>query len=468
MDSALTPFPTRATRLGFHYYPDTLHYRDSDLQAWLPRLSALGASWLILKATPDRAIPEHFLTSLLQHGIEPILHYDLPLLNPPDPADLRPVLSAYAHWGVHSVIWFDRPNAWQSWTSCGWGQSDLVGRFLDRFIPYAAVTQQSGLNPLFPPLQPGGSYWDTSFLRTALQSLARRKQTHFLDHLVLSAYAWTHARPMNWGAGGPDCWPAARPYGLPSPYEDERESQDQCGFRIYDWYQAIAEAETGHRCPIVLLGAGVASDPLDRNALPQSNQDHTRTNLAIARLLAGADAAEPADPATVLTPLADEVISCNLWLLAAASGSRFENQAWFTDSGCLPVVDSMRAWYVLPHKKTAPKPAEKPLRKDYQPGKDNAQARINGHHPIHHYLLLPTYDFGVADWHLNVIKPFIKKHQATVGFSLAEAALAARVTVIGGEQSIPEETLEKLRQAGSIVERINGDGTSIATQLAER
>ena len=28
-------------RIGFHYFPDTAHYRESDLRAWVPELQAL-------------------------------------------------------------------------------------------------------------------------------------------------------------------------------------------------------------------------------------------------------------------------------------------------------------------------------------------------------------------------------------------------------------------------------------------
>jgi hypothetical protein len=87
---------------------------------------------------------------------------------------------------------------------------------------------------------------------------------------------------------------------------------------------------------------------------------------------------------------------------------------------------------------------------------------------IEHYLLLPLYEWGVADWHLEVIKPFVLKHHPTIGFSLAEAALAKVVTVIGGEQNFPEAKLNELRTLGCEVERISGDGTTIATQLSER
>jgi hypothetical protein len=89
-------------------------------------------------------------------------------------------------------------------------------------------------------------------------------------------------------------------------------------------------------------------------------------------------------------------------------------------------------------------------------------------HPIAHYLLLPTYEWGIADWHLDVSRPFIRKYRPTVGFSCEEAALARKVTVIGGEKSFSNESIALLRESGCVVDQIVGDGTSIATQLLER
>jgi 16S rRNA U1498 N3-methylase RsmE len=94
-------------------------------------------------------------------------------------------------------------------------------------------------------------------------------------------------------------------------------------------------------------------------------------------------------------------------------------------------------------------------------------AAANNAHPIAHYLLLPSYEWGIADWHLEVVRPFIKKHRPTLGFSLAEAAQAARVTVIGGEGCFAPVEIDRLRQAGCQVRQITGDGTIIATQLAD-
>jgi hypothetical protein len=460
MTASSSPFPPRKTRLGFHYYPDTLHYCESDLQHWLPELRAMGASWLVVQSSVDRAIPEHFLRGLIEAGIEPIIRFETSLSRPVEPAVVSPLLQAYAHWGVNGIVWFDRPNARRSWEASEWAQQDLVERFLDRYLPLANATIQAGLAPILPPLEPGGSYWDTAFLRTALESLRRRKQTAVLHRLVLSAYAWTHQRPLNWGAGGPDRWPAARPY-IPRDGEE-----DQCSFRIFDWYNAIAEAVLDRPRPIILFAGGSDSDPYQRSQASIEPQAHNQTCLTIAKLLNDETVRDPNNPLVTLDPIPPEVISCSFWLLTADIDSQHQSQTWYLDrESRLPIVNKLKIWNA----------EEKSLEKENRyhaalKGLDAAsQYAGNGNnHPIRHYLLLPTYEFGVADWHLNIIRPYIKKHRPTVGFSLTEAALASRVTVVGNAAAVPDEVLDSLRQTGSLVERINGDGTSIATNIAER
>lgn len=442
------PLPIINTRLGFHYFPDAFHYRESDLAAWLPELRALGASWVTLTAPVDRAIPEAFIEGLVRAGIEPIIRFQHSLSEPGNIEDLKLFFESYGKWGVHYIVLFDRPNLRSSWPVATWAQEDLVERFLDRFLPLAECALDAGLYPVFPPLEPGGDYWDTAFLHAALLSLKRRKQNRVLDKLVLSAYAYTGERSLNWGAGGPERWPGAHPYFTPA------DEQDQRGFRIFDWYLAIARSVQLLSCPILLFGAGT---PSISSTKPSPAPDPTRQTedvLSIAQLLAGETVSDHDVPDGELDLVPPEVIGCNFWVLATAPTSPYAPQAWFqTDGQSLSVVGALRQWMSSSGKYLASSKAA-----SNDPSKP----------PIAHYLLLPTYEWGIADWHLEIIRPFVKKHQPTIGFSLAEAARASRVTVIGGPQVFSDEVLDRLRMNGCMVERICGDGTSIASQLAER
>jgi hypothetical protein len=320
---------------------------------------------------------------------------------------------------------------------------------------------QLNLIPIFPPLEPGGSYWDTAFLRSSLESLIRRHEVQLIQKLVLSAYAWTGNHPLNWGDGGPSRWPGARPYFTAS------DNQDQRGFRIFDWYTAIAQAVLQQSPQIILLEAGSKFDPKQSDISLFSPRSYSDTGLTIARLLAGEQVTDPSDATIVLDPLPEQVISSNFWLLSADPSSPQAAWGWYqNDQASLPIVDSLKKYIAQP---TPPKPvsapSEIPLRKDMPTSKNPAQVLP---HPIQHYLLLPTSEWIAADWHMGIIQPLIKKYHPTIGFSLQEAALASKVTIIGAPQNIPEAVLQRLHNAGCQVEQINADGTTIATKSSER
>jgi hypothetical protein len=451
MDNNNFMFPTRKTRIGFHYYQDSLHYSAKDLELWLPELNALGASWLILQSSIDRAVPEFFISALVKAGIEPIIQFNLSLDNPPAPAELQTLLEAYSHWGVHGVLLFDRPNLRTAWQSSIWAQKDLVERFLDIYLPYANLCLQSGLWPIFPALEPGGSYWDTAFLRNALESLQRRKQNNILQNLVLSAYSWTGDHSLNWGSGGPQRWSKSRPYYTPT------SEQDQRGFHIFDWYASISRQVLGRAAPILLLNAGCTSDPFKKTPIAFDPEKHANISLLIARLMSNDSVFENNELNSQLDPVPDYVLAANFWLLNAQPEDRFASQAWYGSEGqTLPAVDLFKNWVKNPEKYKQ----ESPVQAKNTP-------RPEGYN-IRHYLLLPTDQNGIFDWHLDVIRPFVKKYMPTVGFSIEEASMADRVTVIDNPRVFPEEMLEYLSLSGCIVDRISGDGMSIATQLAQR
>src|SRR5512147_3212265 len=119
------PPPTSSNnRLGLHYFPDTLHYREADLQTWVPELQALGVSWLVLRSEQDRAIPEHFLRGLKQAGIRPLIQFAFSLDHLPDLKEIGTLWEVYARWGANQVIFYDRPNSRKAWPAAGWVQQD--------------------------------------------------------------------------------------------------------------------------------------------------------------------------------------------------------------------------------------------------------------------------------------------------------------------------------------------------------
>jgi hypothetical protein len=153
-------------------------------------------------------------------------------------------------------------------------------------------------------------------------------------------------------------------------------------------------------------------------------------------------------------PVPPEVLTCNFWLLSAAQGDPEVTNAWFKpNQEQLPIVGMLKQW--VSNGGAESSPSSKFL--------SASGSYIGGARPISHYLLLPTFERGVADWHLDAIRPFINKFQPTIGFSPVEASHAKKVTVVGGTSSVPESIIDGLLAAGCIVEQISGDGMNIAT-----
>lgn len=409
-------------KVGFHYRADTNRYSEKDLGQWLPRLKNLDASWIVLNAPINRAIPEGFIATLKMEGVEPVLHFQFKPSQNPSVREMILLFESYQRWGVKYIILYDRPNQKESWSTESWAQSDLPERFLDGFLSLAEAAVAVGLVPVFPPLEPGGDYWDTTFLQGALDGIKRRASQPLQDRLILSAYARLNGHPLSWGKGGPQSWPESQPYHTPE------SSHDQRGFRIADWYSTISETILEKKLPLLMLGI--------RGPGPVEN-DLAETLVNAARLISR-------QVVNGQNPLPEEVIGGAFWLLDGDKDSLDEEFSWYSPEGKPnPVVDVFtRQEEAMP----APK--------------------STGEFRFSHYLLLPSFEWGVADWHLNITRPFIKRYQPTVGFSLEEALQAKQVTVIGGEEHFSEKQISYLRNQGCMVRRVEGDGTKIASQLA--
>jgi hypothetical protein len=358
------------------------------------------------------------------------------------------LFNVYAEWGVNYIALFDRPNTLSAWSQKTWVQQNLVNRFLDTFLPLAELVCAAGMVPVFPALEPGGNFWDTAFLRAALQGIKSRGYTRLLQNMVIGAYAWPGDKTLNWGAGGPKAWPGVKPYFTP---EDE---QDHLGFRIFDWYTAISKEVVGENLPIILLGTGLPTTPKART---EANLvTNTETNFLIANLLAGEYDQNPS--AEISHPVPSHVLAGCFNLLASSEDE--DAHAWFTQDGSpRPVAERLQEWNTKrqqEHAKFA-ESSEKavPQKKSSKPKK-----------PIKHYLLLPRFKWGIEVWYLEVAQAYIKKYGPTVGFSMREAFLAEKVTIVGEKNTFPDMLTTELEKAGVKVTRITGSGTEIATKLS--
>jgi hypothetical protein len=401
-------------RIGYHYYPDERHYTQKDLETWLPILASLGARWVTLRGSTLRAIPEAFLRALIDADISPIVHIPGPLTSART-EELIALFGAYAHWGVGHVVVSDQPNMRSSWPAADWGRAALVERYLDRLLPILQAERAAGLHPVFPPLEPGGDYWDTAFLGAALTSIARRGQHGLIDELVLALYAWTYDRALEWGKGGPRAWPQVRPYSLPEGSQDER------GFRIFDWYAQVSEATAGKSLPMLAIAAGVRPDPT-----PKGDGHLAEANLGATRVLMSGDVPE-------------QLMGLCFYLLTAEADDPNASSAWFVSSAePRAFVDQVRSLI-----------ASVPTARNTQLEGTSSPAK-----PLRHYLLLPetsgahdAFDWSSLGEYVNVFRP-------AVGFSVAEAKHAQEVTIIGNPDLIPPQVELELRQAGCKVHRV--------------
>jgi len=399
-------------RLGYHYYPDDRHFSQDDLQTWLPRLHSLGARWLTLRANTARAIPESFVRSLLEANIQPIIHISS-RIGTAQLADLVPLLNNYSHWGVRYAIIFDRPNMKHSWGEAAWSKRGLVERFLDIMVPVLETSRSAGLQPILPPLEPGGDYWDTAFLEQVLIGLARRGKGELLTDLALAIYAWTNHRPLDWGLGGPERWPQARPYNTPPGCQDQR------GLRAFDWYASVCRRITQSPMPMLVVAGGAFSqDPLQARL---SSEAQAEQNLAIARSLES-------------DTIPSQVLNFNFYPLVCAQDHPDYASAWFPLEGPpRPVVEAFRRYVYAPE---APLPVQDPNK------------------VIDHYVLLPEDSSPEFHRRWTALGALAIASKPIIGFSSDVARQARRVTIIGDETLVPAQVENTLRSAGCEVQRV--------------
>jgi len=392
--------------IGFYYRTDNGHYSQGDLHNWISILRTLQVRWLVLPTSLDRHVPEPFIRGLLRAGIDPVVHITN-TFNTITQTNIQPAIASYADWGVRIVVVGDRPNLRQQWHAADWARGGLVEQFIDRYLPIWQTQITHGLQPVFPPLEPGGDYWDTAFLQSCLTSLLRRSQENLAQRLILSLYAWTYDKPLDWGAGGSGEWPQARPYTTPAG------SQDQIGFCIADWYEEITRKVIGTNLPLFVLGGGVGPT----GAVTGHDAQHdANIHGAIAEIL-------------LANSYAENLMGFCFYTLTGSE----ERSNWYRDDLAASPSAEILERLMLSAPQTAPPTS--PMK------------------PIPHYVLLHSGEDRdlASDW--EEIEPFVLAIRPVVGFSAIDARLASQVTLIGDESAISKDIETKLRDQGCTVRR---------------
>jgi len=207
--------------------------------------------------------------------------------------------------------------------------------------------------------------------------------------------------------------------------------------------------------PIFLFRAGFPVEKYETDLQKtKALSNHSSLNLQLFEFLLGIS------QRSILPRVPENVVACNFWLLTSDYDNPERSQAWIQPDGVrLPVVDAISKYVNSQpscHYLELFKPdTSKHIGKN---GRNENQLSF-----LDHYLLLPLYNWGVAEWDLETIRPFLIKNHPTLGFSLEEAINFRHVTFLETKNNQNSNVLQKLLSAGCIVDRMMTDGTIVAS-----
>jgi len=404
------------SRHAFHIPADKIQTDSTYLEQFITFAKRTNTQHALVEVHSLQSLPVNTISSLIQNGIHVDVFLKTNLYEEFDLLAYQDLISNLAGLQVERVILFDRPNQQTFWKPETWIKPDLLDIFLEKYILLAEKCLEKNIQPVFPPLQPAGDYWDTAFLRLSLQKLKEKGKTALLESLVLSTYCWTYEHPLDWGAGGPERWPSSTPYYTPE------DSQDQQGFRIFDWYQAHARAVLNTAVPIMLLQAGRRSEyGVEAQEPEQENQSATVQSI-VGKLYP--DLVSGAEEATAEGLLSDEIIVCNFLV----------DLDWDTLNSLFGGLSTSQS------QSSEPEPAVEE-QKRFSP--DDLQ----------HYLLLPDNSWQDDTHKAAILEPFIQRYHPVVGTSLNAALDAKEVTLLVTDQDAAEEKIAVLEQNEAIMIR---------------
>lgn len=422
-------------RLGFHYFQDADHYSQKHLNLWLPILQQMKIGWLILYSPLTHAIPEDFIRPLVDAGTKVIVDFQHPLSQDSEWSAIEILLTAYGKWGVTYSILDRNANMRDSWRSSRWGNPELIKNYADQFLKFAGLALENAIHPVLGPLVPVGDYWDSAFLKILLAKIGESASAMIRNNLTLSSYAWTYNRPLDWGTGGPAAWPAASPFQNP-----DEVSQNQQGFRAYEWVDAAAHAVFGHSLPVMLFEAGIPR----KTGEDGSGTPELGDQLNIVGLIKGRNVYSPQNPNRLLAPLPSYIKSANFFVLSS-NKPEHESLCWFQEDGQRHTP--AQAFYVreglLELISAAEKPQLIPHENEYPEFK------------YHRYILISQDLLPSAAGILESLHPLIERDKPMVGFSSEDACQAAAITYITTDGETDPNLIGILKSRGNLISIIH-------------
>ena len=424
-----------ANRIGFHYFPDTLHFTEPEIQRWIPILKRFQVNWLAVLSSTRRAIPEVFIQACCSEKINLFIDFALTPAESNIFPEIEPLIRAYGKWGGKYILLDHAPNMRVSWGTSGWGDPNLIAGYCERFMKFAEIALENGIHPVFPPLQPGGDYWDLAFLKNCMVYLAGNASGSIINNLTFCAYGWDFGKSLDWGAGGPSSWPRAKAYHL------DGQSENQLGFRAYEWHSATIESVFSRKFPFHLLQIGhpgILNNSVSVHWMPDFSKQDT-----VIRLLNRENVYDPQKPDYLLNHIHEEVLSGFFHLLASDNPTDLDSQ-WFSAQG--EALAPAQA-YAVRHKAVSQPSGEKSA----SPPSQKLEFQYK------RYILLSEDLRTEAPDILAEMQPYLDRYNPIVGYSIHKAAQSAMIIYITRDWQTDEEVLRKLRYGGNLVKQVHRD-----------
>jgi hypothetical protein len=421
-----------SNKLGFHYFLDDERFNKEDAHLWIKKLNEINAKWLVVNNPNKRAIPEEFIKSFLGSGIDLIVNFNQQLNSQNSQSNIRTLLDVYGKWGLKFACLFEKPNLLSSWGEIEWNKQNIVEIHLNKFIQFAKICIENNIKPIFSPLFPGGDYWDLAFLEESLKTLASTASPNVLNNIILSAFGWTHGHSIEWGSGGKKKWINSKPFKV------SQNSQDQKGFRTYEWYLEISKKVLGRKLPIFIFEAG------KNNSKESEDQISASDKLPIIpNLLSGANIYDPEEPSHLLSPLPNEVLGCALFILSANSNGNYSPYRWFKSNGEpleLAINLGAKNNYLDEKKDFIPITTE-PIEESY-------------HFKYHRFILIADELRNDMPILLEKLDTYIREFKPQIGFSINEALNAAHILIITENKAKDPFILEDSQYRKSVIKII--------------